>query len=63
MKLDAYYVSMLSEQYMGSKINLIAGLIQGYKSNETATKNGEYSSLIYILQKWVEFLYLYLRFS
>jgi 2-polyprenyl-3-methyl-5-hydroxy-6-metoxy-1,4-benzoquinol methylase len=51
MKLDAYYVSMLSEQYMGSKINLIAGLIQGYKSNETATKNGEYSSLIYILQK------------
>lgn len=51
MKLDAYYVSMLSENYKsgtkGSMGNLIKGFIAGLKSNLTAGPNN-YSSLIYV---------------
>lgn len=51
MKLDAYYVSMLSETYKnggkGSISNLIKGFISGFKSNVAAGSNN-YSSLIYI---------------
>jgi 2-polyprenyl-3-methyl-5-hydroxy-6-metoxy-1,4-benzoquinol methylase len=54
MKLDAYYISLLSEKYktgastIGGAIN---ALINGFRSNITARKNNEYSSLIYILKK------------
>lgn len=51
MKLDAYYVSMLSESYKngkpGSISNLIRGFASGLKSN-LAAKSQNYSSLIYI---------------
>lgn len=51
MKLDAYYVSMLSENYQNgnksSLINMIKGFISGFKSNTAADKNN-YSSLIYV---------------
>lgn len=51
MKLDAFYVSMLSEGYVGnsktSAIRAIRGLYQGFRSNLSARKNGQYSSLIY----------------
>jgi 2-polyprenyl-3-methyl-5-hydroxy-6-metoxy-1,4-benzoquinol methylase len=51
MKLDAYYVSMLSENYKngtkGSVGNLIKGFFSGFKSNLEAGSNNN-SSLIYI---------------
>lgn len=51
MKLDAYYISMLSENYRtGNKAsfrNLFKGFISGFKSNAVAGSNN-YSSLIYI---------------
>lgn len=51
MKLDAYYVSMLSENYRnGNKssfTNMLKGFITGFRSNATAATNN-YSSLIYI---------------
>ena len=51
MKLDAYYVSMLSENYKngnkGSFGNLIKGFFSGINSNLAAGSNN-YSSLIYI---------------
>jgi 2-polyprenyl-3-methyl-5-hydroxy-6-metoxy-1,4-benzoquinol methylase len=51
MKLDAYYVSMLSENYKNggkrSLSSLIKGFIAGFKSNVAAGSNN-YSSLIYI---------------
>lgn len=54
MKLDAYYVSMLSEDYKngrkGSLGNLLKGLFSGFKSNLTAGSNN-YSSLIYIAKR------------
>jgi hypothetical protein len=53
MKLDAYYVSMLSEKYKnsGSLAALIKGTWRGFHSNLGANKTGEYSSLIYIATK------------
>lgn len=51
MKFDAYYVSLLSEKYKHGKPKYISALKQGYTSNKIAAKNGEYSSLIYVLSK------------
>jgi 2-polyprenyl-3-methyl-5-hydroxy-6-metoxy-1,4-benzoquinol methylase len=55
MKLDAFYVSMLSETYKqnGKKsfFTLLRAVINGIKSNTSARKTGNYSSLIYIVQK------------
>ncbi len=50
LKLDAYYISMLSETYRaGSFIN---GIVQGFKSNYQAKRNHlNYSSLVYVLKK------------
>ena len=53
MKLDSYYVSMLSEKYKksGGIMSLIKGVWYGFHSNLGARKTGEYSSLIYIATK------------
>lgn len=54
MKLDAYYVSLLSEKYKRHKTDassLIKAIAQGWKSNKEAKKNSDYSSLIYIARK------------
>ena len=52
MKLDSYYVSLLSETYSKSKNKYFKALLNGYKSNSYARKNNNnYSSLIYIVQK------------
>ncbi len=50
MKLDAYYVSLLSESYKGNKNAYLRAFINGWKSNRSAKSTGEYSSLIYILE-------------
>jgi 2-polyprenyl-3-methyl-5-hydroxy-6-metoxy-1,4-benzoquinol methylase len=51
MHFDAYYVSMLSEQYQQHSIPFVRGLVQGYLSNRSASQSLNYSSLIYVLQK------------
>lgn len=56
MKLDALYVSILSEKYRaGSGIHpftaLIKGITEGLRSNLSAGNTNEYSSLIYIARK------------
>jgi SAM-dependent methyltransferase len=54
MKLDAYYVSILSERYKSSNSNIRTmsnALMKGWKSNESAANTGEFSSLIYIARK------------
>ncbi|HCQ29793.1 MAG TPA: hypothetical protein DIU39_05865 [Flavobacteriales bacterium] len=50
MKLDSFYVSMLSEKYKSGKINYFNAFIIGLKSNLKAGKDN-YSSLIYLLKK------------
>ena len=51
MKFDAYYVSMLSEKIKTGKLNFLKALTIGFISNLRARGNGEYSSLIYVLEK------------
>jgi 2-polyprenyl-3-methyl-5-hydroxy-6-metoxy-1,4-benzoquinol methylase len=53
LKLDALYVSILSEKYKGmnNTVALAKGSITGILSNKHAKKTGQYSSLIYVLAK------------
>ncbi|MDW3196970.1 MAG: class I SAM-dependent methyltransferase [Cytophagales bacterium] len=51
MKLDAFYVSLLSEKYIGNKLAMLRGFKTGLKSNQKAKQTGNYSSLIYVLTK------------
>jgi 2-polyprenyl-3-methyl-5-hydroxy-6-metoxy-1,4-benzoquinol methylase len=51
MKMDAYFISMLSEKYLGKHNRFLYSAINGFRSNKSAKKSGEYSSLIYIFQK------------
>lgn len=49
MKLDSFYVSLLSEKYKTGNTNYIRSFVNGYKSNIYAKKNkNNYSSVIYI---------------
>lgn len=50
MKLDSFYVSLLSEKYKGNKLGFMNAFRVGLKSNAKAKKTGEYSSLIYIIK-------------
>jgi hypothetical protein len=56
MKLDAYYISLLSEKYKKSSLSLTPGIIlkgawQGFRSNLLASKTVNHSSLIYVITK------------
>ena len=55
MKLDAYYVSLLSEKYtskgQASYLSLLKGVMRGFLSNRKARSTLDYSSLIYIVSK------------
>lgn len=55
MKLDAYYVSLLSEKYKSQGRltfrGLVAATLTGWKSNLKARAHLNYSSLIYVAQK------------
>jgi SAM-dependent methyltransferase len=54
MKLDAYYVSLLSERNQRGKLTvagMLSGLFNGWRSNFRARKEGNQSSLIFVVQK------------
>lgn len=52
MKLDAYYISMLSEKHKHGKNKLVRAFFNGVKSNMHARRNNNnYSSLIYIFKQ------------
>lgn len=51
MKWDAFYISMMSEKFLGHGNSFIKGIITGLKSNIKARKTGDYSSLIYVFRK------------
>jgi len=51
LKFDAYYVSLLSEQYKSGYKNPLRAFLIGFLSNFKAMRSGEYSSLIYVLKK------------
>jgi len=55
MRLDSFYVSLLSESYKHPKtpkfVHLIRAILLGLKSNFTARKTLDYSSLIYVVKR------------
>ena len=51
LKWDAFYISMMSENYIGKGNSFFKGILTGWKSNRKARKTGEYSSLVYIFHK------------
>jgi SAM-dependent methyltransferase len=52
MKLDAYYVSLLSEKYQGRRLKYLNALRSGYKSNMLAKRQkNNYSSMIFVARK------------
>jgi hypothetical protein len=55
MRLDAYYVALLSEGYKKPQsmqlLKYLSAVKNGWLSNHQAKKTGEYSSLIYIAQQ------------
>jgi 2-polyprenyl-3-methyl-5-hydroxy-6-metoxy-1,4-benzoquinol methylase len=51
MQWDAFYVSMLSEKYLGHSLAPVRGLWRGWQSNQRAAGTGEYSSLLYIAKR------------
>jgi len=51
LKLDAYYVSLLSERYRENRLPFLRAVYRGWVSNSKAKKNGNYSSRIFILRK------------
>jgi 2-polyprenyl-3-methyl-5-hydroxy-6-metoxy-1,4-benzoquinol methylase len=50
MRLDAYYVSLLSEKYKGNKFPYLNALCEGFISNKNALQNN-YSSMIFVARK------------
>lgn len=48
---DAFYISYLSEKYLGHNAPLIRGALVGLKSNCKALRSGMYSSLVYRYEK------------
>lgn len=54
MKLDAYYVCLLSEKYIREKITLagtLKSIVRGFISNVNGNRTTNHSSLIYIARK------------
>lgn len=51
LHLDAFYISALSEKYKNSLLPWVRGGVSGAISNFKAVKTGEFSSLIYIVEK------------
>lgn len=51
LKWDAYYVSYLSERYLGHSLPLLRGAFRGACSNMKAHASGMYSSLVYRFTK------------
>ena len=50
LRMDAYYVSLLSNKLKTGSHRLLSSLRIGFLSNLKALKSGEYSSLIYVLK-------------
>jgi ubiquinone/menaquinone biosynthesis C-methylase UbiE len=51
MPFDAYYVSLLSEKYKNGFMNPFKAFWIGWRSNTKAKHSGEFSSLIYVIEK------------
>ena len=48
---DAYYISYMSEKYKNHTLPLLKGAWRGLLSNSKARKSGEWSGLVYVLER------------
>lgn len=48
LKLDSYYVSLLSEKYLKTRFPFPSAFINGFKSNHAARKKNNYSSMVFV---------------
>lgn len=51
MRFDAYFISLLSEKHRSGSDRYLQAAYRGWKSNLKGNRNGEYSSLLYIIHK------------
>ena len=51
MLFDSFYISLLSEKYKNGKANYLKSFFMGLRSNLSGLKTGEYSSMLYVLEK------------
>jgi len=51
MKMDAFYVSLLSEKYKSKKLPYFKALSSGFNSNLEAKKTNNYSSMIFVARR------------
>ncbi|PIQ35328.1 MAG: methyltransferase [Bacteroidetes bacterium CG18_big_fil_WC_8_21_14_2_50_41_14] len=51
MKMDAYYVSLLSEKYQNNSFSVFRAFLTGFISNLKGTKSNNYSSMIFVMKK------------
>ena len=51
LRLDAYYIALLSEKIRQSSFPWIRAVVQGARSNCKGNRTGMYSSLIYVFKK------------
>lgn len=51
LKMDAYYVSLLSEKYRGNKVPHIKAAANGYRFNRAAKKTNNYSSMVFVARQ------------
>jgi hypothetical protein len=52
MKMDAFYICLLSEKYSKGKQNYFPAVVNGIRSNNFARRNHKnYSSLLFVLLK------------
>lgn len=51
MKYDAYYVSLLSEKYLGKRFGPVSAIKNGFMSNWQAKKDNNYSSMIFVVSE------------
>ncbi len=50
LKLDAYYVSLLSEKYRENKLPYFAAFFSGLQSNRKARRSNNYSSMVFAVK-------------
>ncbi len=50
MKMDAYYVSLLSERYKKARTPYLNAVVTGFRSNRQAKASGAYSSMIFAVK-------------
>jgi SAM-dependent methyltransferase len=51
MKMDSFYVSLLSEKYKNNSLALFSGFFSGLVSNFKGRRSNNYSSMIFVLKK------------